>query len=211
MMSDRGKPRAGDAQRVSRRGFLTTAATSAAAAAVVGAAAPAAAAPMRADELDTLRIVLSVNGRRYRLVVEPRETLIAVLRERLGLIGAKPGCERGECGACTVLLDGTTRYSCMTLAVEAQGHAITTVEGLANGEELSAVQKAFVHEDGFQCGFCTPGQVMAAEGLLRRNGSPTMDEVRLGMSGNLCRCGAYGHIFKAVQKAAATRTNGGGQ
>jgi xanthine dehydrogenase YagT iron-sulfur-binding subunit len=210
-MSDRSHRGPGDEQRVSRRGFLTTAATSAAAAAVVGAAAPAAAEPMRKDESETTRIVLNVNGRTCRLAVEPRETLINVLRERMGLIGAKPGCERGECGACTVLLDGTTRYSCMTLAVEAQGRAITTIEGLAQGEELSALQQAFIHEDGFQCGFCTPGQVLAAEGLLRRNASPSMDDIRLGMSGNLCRCGAYGHIFKAVQKAAAARKSGGGQ
>ncbi|MBM3907330.1 MAG: (2Fe-2S)-binding protein [Gemmatimonadetes bacterium] len=209
-MSDRSHRGPGDDQRVSRRGFLTTAATSAAAAAVVGAAVPAAAEPMRKADSETTHIVLNVNGRNYRLAVEPRETLIAVLRERMGLIGAKPGCERGECGACTVLIDGTTRYSCMTLAVEAQGRAITTIEGLAQGEELSTLQQAFIHEDGFQCGFCTPGQVMAAEGLLRKNASPSMDDIRLGMSGNLCRCGAYGHIFKAVQKAAATRKSGGG-
>ncbi len=210
-MSDRGKKGPREEQPVSRRGFLTTLSTSAAAVAVAGAAAPAAAAPPRKDESEPTRIVLSVNGRRYRLGVEPRETLISVLRERLGLIGAKPGCERGECGACTVLLDGTTRYSCMTLAVEAQDKVITTIEGLAQGEELSDLQKAFVHEDGFQCGFCTPGQVLAAEGLLRKNPKPSLDEIRLGMSGNLCRCGAYGHIFKAVQKAASTRTSGGAQ
>ncbi len=210
-MSDRGKPEPGDVQRVSRRGFLTTVSSSAAAVAVAGAAIPAAAEPARRDDSEPTRIVLTVNGRTYRLGVEPRETLISVLRERLGLIGAKPGCERGECGACTVLLDGSTRYSCMTLAVEAQGHAITTIEGLANGEELSPLQQAFVHEDGYQCGFCTPGQVMAAEGLLRRNASPTPDEIRLGMSGNLCRCGAYGHIFAAVRRAADARKSGGAQ
>jgi len=208
-MSDRGKKEPREERAVSRRGFLATVSTSAAAAAVAGAAIPAAAAPPHTDESDTTRIVLSINGRKYRLAVEPRETLISVLRERLGMIGAKPGCERGECGACTVLLDGTARYSCMTLAVEAQDRAITTIEGLAQGEELSALQKAFISDDGFQCGFCTPGQVMAAEGLLRANPSPTLDEVRLGMSGNLCRCGAYGHIFKAVLTAAAGRKTGG--
>lgn len=210
-MSDRDAKGPREEQPVSRRGFLTTLSTSAAAVAVVGAAAPVAAAPPRNDDAEPARIVLNVNGRKYRLGVEPRETLISVLRERLGLIGAKPGCERGECGACTVLLDGTTRYSCMTLAVEAQGKVITTIEGLAQGEELSDLQKAFIREDGYQCGFCTPGQVLAAEGLLRKNPKPSLDEIRLGMSGNLCRCGAYGHIFRAVQQAASTRTSGGAQ
>jgi xanthine dehydrogenase YagT iron-sulfur-binding subunit len=208
-MSNRGKNGPCDPQSVSRRGFLTTVSSSAAAAVVVGAAMPVVAEPTRKDTTDPTPIVLHVNGRKYRLAVEPRETLISVLRERLGLTGSKPGCERGECGACTVLLDGSTRYSCMTLAIEAQDHIITTIEGLANGEELSDVQKAFIAEDGYQCGFCTPGQVMAAEGLLRANPSPSIDDVRLGMSGNLCRCGAYGHIFKAVQKAASTRQRGG--
>src|SRR5512140_2045122 len=202
-MTDRGRKGPDDEKRVSRRGFLTTMSTTAAAAAVAGAAVPVAAEPVRKDETEPTQIVLNVNGRKYRLGVEPRETLISVLRERLGLIGAKPGCERGECGACTVLLDGTTRYSCMTLAVEAQDHVITTIEGLAQGEELSDLQKAFVHEDGYQCGFCTPGQVMAAEGLLRKNPAPSLEDIRLGMSGNLCRCGTYGHIFKAVQRAAS--------
>jgi xanthine dehydrogenase YagT iron-sulfur-binding subunit len=210
-MSDRGKKGPCGPQGVSRRGFLTTVSTSAAAAAMVGAAMPMAAEPVRRDPTEPTAIVLSVNGRKYRLAVEPRETLISVLRERLGLTGSKPGCERGECGACTVLLDGSTRYSCLTLAVEAQGHLITTIEGLADGEELSGLQKAFIAEDGYQCGFCTPGLVMAAEGLLKSNPSPSIDDVRLGMSGNLCRCGAYGHVFKAVQKAASTRRTGGAQ
>ncbi len=210
-MSDRGKKGPRDQQRISRRGFLTTVSTSAAAVAVAGAAMPAAAEPARKDDTEPTRIVLNVNGRKHRLAVEPRETLVSVLRERLGLTGAKPGCERGECGACTVLLDGTSRYSCMTLAIEAQDHVITTIEGLATGEEISDLQKAFVAEDGFQCGFCTSGQVMAAEGLLRSNASPSIDDVRLGMSGNLCRCGAYGHIFKAVQRAASARKSGGAQ
>ncbi len=208
-MSDRGNKGPCQPTGVSRRGFLTTVSSSAAAAAVVGAVAPSVAAAAPRDANEPTPIVLHVNGRKYRLAVEPRETLISVLRERLGLTGSKPGCERGECGACTVLLDGSTRYSCMTLAVEAEGHIITTIEGLADGEELSELQKAFIHEDAYQCGFCTPGQVMAAEGLLRKNPAPTIDEVRLGMSGNLCRCGAYGHIFKAVQKAASTRRSGG--
>jgi xanthine dehydrogenase YagT iron-sulfur-binding subunit len=146
--------------------------------------------------------VLTVNGRRNALDVEPRWTLLYVLREKLGLTGAKPGCERGECGACTVLIDGTPRYSCLTLALEADGHEITTVEGLMQGEKLGAVQEAFVQEDAFQCGFCTPGQVMSAEGLLRKSPHPGAGEIRSGMSGNLCRCGAYDHIVKAVAHAS---------
>jgi xanthine dehydrogenase YagT iron-sulfur-binding subunit len=156
------------------------------------------------------RITLRVNDRNHNLLVEPRWTLLYVLREKLGLTGTKPGCERGECGACTVLLDGVPRYSCATLAVEAEGVRITTVEGLMRGEELGAVQQAFLEHDAFQCGYCTPGQVMAAEGLLRKNPHPSPEEVRHGMSGNLCRCGAYHHIFEAVKKAGELKRGGGG-
>jgi len=152
-----------------------------------------------------LPITLQVNGRTRKLLVEPRWTLAEVLRETLGLTGTKIGCGRGECGACTVLMDGRPKYSCLTLAVEAEGAGITTVEGLMEGEELGVVQKAFVEEDGYQCGFCTPGQVMAVEGLLRQNGNPSFDEIRMGVSGNLCRCGAYGNIFRAARRAADQR------
>jgi xanthine dehydrogenase YagT iron-sulfur-binding subunit len=155
------------------------------------------------------KVSLRINGRAYRLLVEPRWTLLFVLRERLGLSGTKAGCERGECGTCTVLIDGVPRYSCATLAVEAEGHEITTVEGLMTGDTLGPVQQAFVEEDAFQCGYCTPGQIMAAEGLLRANPRPTPDEIRTGMSGNVCRCGAYTHIFKAVQKASELKKAGG--
>ncbi|HET8645633.1 MAG TPA: (2Fe-2S)-binding protein [Vicinamibacteria bacterium] len=140
----------------------------------------------------------------------PHATLVGVLRDELGLKGTKPGCERGECGACTVLIDGAPRYSCLTLAVEAEGHPVVTIEGLLRGEALAPVQEAFVAEDALQCGFCTPGQVMAAEGLLRANPSPTLDEIRRAVSGNLCRCGAYAHIFKAVARAAQARAIAGG-
>ncbi len=158
---------------------------------------------------DAAKVTLLVNGRRRRLLVEPRWTLLFVLREKLGLTGTKVGCERGECGACTVLIDGVPRYACMTLALEAVGHEITTLEGLMRGEELGPVQQAFLVEDGLQCGYCTPGQMMAAEGLLRANPAPTLEEIRLGMSGNLCRCGAYAHIFKAVQKASELKKAAG--
>ncbi|HXY41657.1 MAG TPA: (2Fe-2S)-binding protein [Vicinamibacteria bacterium] len=198
-------------ERVSRRGFLTSAG-----AGVVGAAAlrgaataePAAAAVLPGTE--PVPILLKVNGRRRRLSVEPRTTLLEALRDHLGLTGTKPGCERGECGACTVLIDDQPRDSCLTLAVEAEGHEITTVEGLLKGEELGEVQKAFVAEDAFQCGFCTSGQVMAVEGLLREKQDPKPDEIREGVSGNLCRCGAYAHIFRAARRAAEARRKAGG-
>ena len=186
---------------VTRRGFLGSAGAGAVAAATgVSLRGEAAVQITNPDEM--LEVILRINGRTHRLLVEPRWTLLFVLRERLGITGTKVGCERGECGSCTVLIDGRTRYACMTLAVEAEGTEITTVEGLLDGEELGEVQRAFVAEDAFQCGYCTPGQVMAAEGLLRANPSPTLDDVRHGMSGNLCRCAAYVHIFKAVDHAA---------
>jgi xanthine dehydrogenase YagT iron-sulfur-binding subunit len=191
---------------LSRRGFISSMGTGA-----IGAVAVAhlgASAPPESPVPDVLpgdessAIVLLVNGRRHKLLVESRWTLLYVLRDRLGLTGTKVGCERGECGACTVLIDGRPRYACMTLALEADGREITTVEGLMKGEELGPTQQAFAEEDAFQCGYCTPGQIMAAEGLLRANPAPTLDEIRQGMSGNLCRCGAYAHIFKAVARAA---------
>jgi xanthine dehydrogenase YagT iron-sulfur-binding subunit len=154
-------------------------------------------------------VALKINGRIQRLLVEPRWTLMFVIREKLGLTGTKVGCERGECGACTVLIDGAARYACMTLAVEAEGHEITTLEGLMDGEELGATQLAFVEEDAYQCGYCTPGQVMAAEGLLRENPSPDLGQIQHGMAGNLCRCAAYVHIFKAVDRAATLKKGGG--
>ena len=192
---------------VSRRGFITTVGTGALGAVVAtrtgGGETPAAA----AGELRA--ITLEVNGQRQRVQVEPRWTLLFVLRERLGLTGSKPGCERGECGACTVLIDGVPRYACLTLAVEAEGRAVTTIEGLLEGEELGPVQRSFAAEDALQCGYCTPGQIMAAEGLLRANPSPSTAEIRVAMSGNLCRCGTYPHITKAGRRAAAARQGGG--
>ncbi|MFP4429377.1 MAG: (2Fe-2S)-binding protein [Desulfovermiculus sp.] len=155
---------------------------------------------------DSIPIVLNINQSRYRLLAETRWTLLFVLREKLGLTGSKEGCSRGECGACTVLMDGIPRYACMTLAVEAQGVKIETVEGLMQGEELGAVQDAFLQEDAFQCGYCTPGQVVAAEGLLRANPDPDEQAIRVGLSGNLCRCGAYTNIVRAVKKAARNRS-----
>jgi xanthine dehydrogenase YagT iron-sulfur-binding subunit len=209
-MSEHGKDEDGPQTGVSRRGFLGSVGTGAigvAAVAKLGAAeqAPSPAPPETVPAGEVGTIALTVNGRRHKVLVEGRWSLLYVLREKLGLSGAKAGCERGECGACTVLVDGKARYACMTLAAEVEGREITTVEGLMQGEELGTTQKAFAEEDAFQCGFCTPGQVMAAEALLRTNALPTLDEIRHGMSGNLCRCGAYAHIFKAVDKAAGLK------
>jgi xanthine dehydrogenase YagT iron-sulfur-binding subunit len=191
---------------VTRRTFLGTAGVGA-----VGSILPPTSAKSPAAEpAERLAVALRLNGRDLHLEVEARTTLLEMIRERAGLTGTKPGCERGECGACTVLIDGVPRYSCLTLAVEAEGHDVTTVEGLLQGEALGPVQRAFVEEDAMQCGFCTPGQVVAAEGLLRGNAEPTLDQIRHGMSGNLCRCGAYAHIVKAVQRAARLRVEPGG-
>jgi len=151
---------------------------------------------------DMHRMELHVNGRPHRLLVEPRWSLLHVLREKIGLTSTKMGCDRGECGACTVLMDGVPRYSCLTLAVEAEGHEIITLEGLMDGERLGPVQQSFLEQDAYQCGYCTPGQIMAGEGLLRARPDPSLDEIQKGMSGNLCRCGAYRNIFEAVKSAA---------
>lgn len=195
---------------VSRRGFITSVGTGAIGVAAAGALAhgetPPQAEAVKAGDVST--ITLTVNGRRHKALVEARWSLLYVLRDQFGLTGTKVGCERGECGACTVLIDGQARYACMTLAVEADGHEITTIEGLMTGEELGTTQRAFAEEDAFQCGYCTPGQVMAAEGLLRANPSPNLDQIRHGMAGNICRCGTYAHIFKAVAKAADLKRQG---
>jgi xanthine dehydrogenase YagT iron-sulfur-binding subunit len=194
---------------ITRRGFLASIGAGAAvAAAGVTLGAPAAGEAAEVEE--RTRVSLLINGRAHELLVEPRWSLLYVMREKLGITGPKPGCERGECGACTVLIDGRPRYACLTLALEAEGAEITTVEGLMTGEELGPVQQAFLEEDAFQCGYCTSGQIMAVEGLLRKNVSPSPDDIRLGVSGNLCRCGAYPNIFKAAGKAARRKAGKGG-
>ena len=206
------KDKHGSGGGMTRRSFIKSVGAGAAAAAATGtlmAVGPAEGKNVKGEEM--CRINLEVNGRVRTLLVEPRWSLLFVLREKLGLTGTKVGCERGECGACTALINGVARYACMTLAVEAEGQDITTVEGLMEGEELGPVQQAFHDHDAFQCGYCTPGQVMAAEGLLRANPNPTPEEIQKGMSGNLCRCGAYVHILKAVQSASGTRKGQRGQ
>ncbi|MDQ0784567.1 (2Fe-2S)-binding protein [Streptomyces sp. B3I8] len=150
----------------------------------------------------TADVTLRVNGVERHVTVESRVTLLDALRERVGLTGTKKGCDRGECGACTVLIDGQRVKSCMTLAVMEDGREITTIEGLARGDELHPVQEAFIRRDAFQCGFCTSGQIMSAVACIREGHAGSDTEVREWMSGNLCRCGCYPNIVDAVRDAA---------
>jgi len=150
-------------------------------------------------------INLRVNGKNYKVAVEHRHTLAEVLRDQLGLTGTKIGCDRGECGACTVMVNGRNLYSCSQLAVWMVGKDILTIEGLAKGDKLDPVQEAFIEHDGPQCGFCTSGQIMSGKALLLKNPNPTEAEARRGLSGNLCRCGNYNREVAAVLAAAKAR------
>jgi carbon-monoxide dehydrogenase small subunit len=156
-----------------------------------------------------LKICLDVNGERHELLLAPNRSLTQVLREDLGLTGAKHGCDEGECGACTVLFDGAPVNSCLVLAAQAEGHEITTIEGIADGTELHPVQQAFVEHGAVQCGFCTPGMVLAAKALLDRKKRPTEQEIRTAISGNLCRCTGYQKIVDAVQDAGRKMSGSG--
>ena len=150
-----------------------------------------------------LEMHLQVNGVTHRLALEPRVTLLDALRDRLALTGTKKGCDQGTCGACTLLVDGRRVNACLTLAVMTQGKAITTIEGLADGDRLHPLQTAFLEHDGFQCGYCTPGQIMSAVGFLAEHRPTDAPSVREFMSGNLCRCGAYPNIVAAIQSVSA--------
>ena len=143
-------------------------------------------------------IELNVNGELYEVAIQQHRTLAEVLREELDLIGTKEACNEGDCGSCTVILDGKTVTACLTLAVEADGREITTIEGIADGSELSPLQQKFVDHGAIQCGFCTPGMVMSATALLEENPNPTEDEVRMGIAGNICRCTGYTKIVEAI-------------
>jgi xanthine dehydrogenase YagT iron-sulfur-binding subunit len=172
-------------------------------------AAQAATAPAspNAAPAPAVNVLLRVNGGEHRLTLDPRTTLLDALREHLRLTGSKKGCGLGQCGACTVLLDGKRVKSCLSLAALVEGRDITTIEGLAQGEQLHPLQAAFIERDAFQCGYCTPGQIMAGAACIAEGHTGAAQEIRDWMSGNLCRCGAYDHIVAAIQDAArATRS-----
>lgn len=151
-----------------------------------------------------LPVTLSINGSAVALLVEPRRTLLDVLRHDLALTGTKKVCDQGNCGACTVEIDGRAVYACLTLAVDCTDRRITTIEGISHGNELHPLQEAFIEADGFQCGYCTSGQIMSLHALLSQEASPTAAQIQRAVSGNLCRCGAYANIVKAGQLAAST-------
>ena len=164
--------------------------------------APSAAAQDAKAAAAPLNVVLRVNGAEHRLTLDPRTTLLDALREQLHLTGSKKGCGLGQCGACTVLMDGKRVKSCLSLAALVEGREITTIEGLAKGGELHPLQKTFIERDAFQCGYCTSGQIMAGVACIQEGHAGSAQEIRDWMSGNLCRCGAYDHIVAAIQDAA---------
>jgi xanthine dehydrogenase YagT iron-sulfur-binding subunit len=150
---------------------------------------------------DSVKVKLKINGKAYTLDIDARVTLLDALRERLNLTGSKKGCDHGQCGACTVLINGRRINSCLTLAVMHEADEITTIEGLANGEELHPMQAAFIEHDGFQCGYCTPGQICSAVACVKEDHANSDEEIREWMSGNICRCGAYPNILAAIKEA----------
>ena len=212
-MSDERDEILPESRNVSRRAFLRGLGGSIATTAALAAggeeaeAAPESAAQTPPSAKGTrlkgvVRVTLSINGQTRTADVEPRTTLLNTLRDRLELTGAKKICDRGSCGGCTVMADGKPIYSCMMLAVDAQGKKITTVEGLGTPEKMSPVQEAFVDNDALMCGFCTPGFVVSCSALLQRNPSPTLADVKEACAGNICRCGTYPRVFEAALAAA---------
>jgi xanthine dehydrogenase YagT iron-sulfur-binding subunit len=192
---------------VSRRGFLKGIGLGTAATGLISAAAPIAAAATDGNFRGPgeIPVTLNVNGQNRKLTIEPRVTLLDALRNRLDLTGCKKVCDRGTCGACTVLVDGNPVYSCSMLAIEAEQSEITTVEGIGTPEKMNAVQTAFVEHDAQQCGFCTPGFVVACTAFVRKHPNATLEDVRTGLGGNLCRCGTYAGMMLAVVDAAKAK------
>lgn len=196
-MSDKKPPASG----FDRRTFITAAAGSAVIPLTARAAAAAASDATAQDPALPVKVTLRVNGEEKSLNIDARTTVLDALREHAGLTGSKKGCDHGQCGACTVLIEGRRVLSCLTLALSAQGHEITTIEGLGNGDKLHPMQQAFVDQDAFQCGYCTPGQIMSAVACVRE-GHSSDEDIREYMSGNICRCAAYPNIVAAVKQAA---------
>ena len=190
---------------LSRRNFLKTTSAVGLAASVIAPAETGAQSGVPAVGPGEVPVRLTVNGRPVNLIIEPRVTLLDALRMRADLTGNKRGCDRGACGACTMLVDGRTVYSCSTLAIDVQGKQIRTVDGLANGDTLHPVQQAFCDKDALMCGFCTPGFVMASVGLLEKHPNPTPEQIRQGLDGNICRCGTFTRIFEAVSSVKGLR------
>jgi xanthine dehydrogenase YagT iron-sulfur-binding subunit len=202
-LKDDSKEKVEESSGVSRRDFLKISTISAAAVPILGTkVVQAAGQPVKVFGPGKVPIELTVNGQKHNLQIEPRVTLLDALRDQLDITGAKRVCDRGECGACTVLLDNRTVYACSVLAIEAQGKTITTVETLMQGELLHPIQQAFVDNDASQCGFCTPGFVMAFKAFLDQHPHASPEEIRRGLSGNLCRCGTYHGIQLAVAQMA---------
>src|SRR6058998_1215530 len=189
---------------VSRRELLAIAAATGALAGgqLLPGATPPTSAQGAGATLAPLNVLLRVNGTEHRLALDPRTTLLDALREHLHLTGSKKGCGLGQCGACTVLMDGKRVKSCLSLAALVEGREITTIEGLAQGEQLHPLQAAFIERDAFQCGYCTSGQIMAGVACINEGHAGSAQEIRDWMSGNICRCGAYDHIVAAIQDAA---------
>jgi aerobic-type carbon monoxide dehydrogenase small subunit (CoxS/CutS family) len=184
---------------VSRRNFLKSTGVAGVAATIIAPAAGLAAqTAVKEVGPGEVPVVLNVNGRDVRLSIEPRVTLLDALRMRADQTGNKRGCDRGACGACTMLVDGRTVYACSTLAIDVQGKKIRNVDGLASGDRLHPVQQAFCDKDALMCGFCTPGFVMASVGLLEKHPNPTPEQIKKGLDGNICRCGTFNRIFEAV-------------
>ncbi len=215
-----GKPaRQPAATTLTRRAFIKGAGAAAAAVASLGAAVAPADAAGQADAANSDGVVerlgpgaqtyeLNINAKTVQVTAEPRVTLLGVLRDQLGLTGAKLVCDRGACGACTVHLDGRPVTSCMVLAALARGHQITTIEGLGTADRMHPVQSAFVANDALQCGFCTPGMVMSVAAELNRNPAASLDDIKHAVAGNICRCGTYPHVFKAALQAAGFNAPG---
>jgi len=190
---------------VGRRTFLKSTGVAGLAASVVGQTAATAQTGPPAVGPGEVPVRLTVNGRQVNLMIEPRVTLLDALRMRADMTGNKRGCDRGACGACTMLVDGRPIYSCSTLAIDVQGKQIRNVDGLANGNTLHPVQQAFCDKDALMCGFCTPGFVMASVGLLEKYPNPTPEQIRKGLDGNICRCGTFSRIFEAVSSVKGVR------